>query len=283
VGSGTQTGLNVDMAGDATAADNLRVSDAFRRRLPRPNWWQSIVSVVVGILLWQFWVDVFHPNPFAVVSPTQVFDAARNMAETGTLWTDFWQSLRTFFLGFVLGFSVGVLVGVTVGASRRLNAFIGPWITIFYSIPIIAIAPLLIIWIGFDMKARIVIVAVAAFFPVVINSRAGVQSVERGLRDVCTAFRANRREAFRYVLIPGSVPYILAGVRLALGRSLIALIFADLYGATVGLGYALNTANNTQQTANVYVVIVILAVMGLSFNGIVTLLERRFATYRAAV
>jgi ABC-type nitrate/sulfonate/bicarbonate transport system permease component len=274
-------GLSVDMARDLNAEDNVRSSAAIRRRLPRPNWWQSLVSVVVGILLWQLWVDVFHPNPFAVVSPTQVWEAARNMAEAGTLWADFWLSLRTFFLGFLLGFSVGVLVGVSVGASRRLNAFIGPWITIFYSIPIIALAPLLIAWIGFDMKARVVIVAVAAFFPVVINSRAGVQSVDRGLRDVCTAFRATRREAFRYVLIPGSVPYILAGVRLALGRGLIALIFADLYGATVGLGVALNTANNTQQIANIYVVIVILAVLGLSFNGIVTLLERRFSSYRA--
>ena len=279
--SGTQVGLSIDTDTDANAADNLRVSDAFRRRLPRPTWWQSIVSVVVGIVLWQLWVDVFHPNPFAVVSPTQVWDAARNMAEAGTLWTDFWRSLQTFFLGFALGFSVGVLVGVIVGASRRVNAFIGPWITIFYSIPIIALAPLFIIWIGFDMKARVVIVAVASFFPVVINTRAGVQSVDRGLRDVCTAFRATRLEAFRYVLIPGSVPYILAGVRLGLGRGLIALIFADFYGATAGLGYALNTSQSSAQTANVYVIIVILAIMGLSFNGIVTLLERRFSTYRA--
>jgi len=71
------------MAGNAAAADNLRVSDAFRRRLPRPNWWQSIVSVIVGVVLWQLWVDLLHPNPFAVVSPTQVFEAARNMAPAG--------------------------------------------------------------------------------------------------------------------------------------------------------------------------------------------------------
>jgi ABC-type nitrate/sulfonate/bicarbonate transport system permease component len=274
-------GLSTRVDTESAAADNMRVSDAFRRRLPRPNWWQSLLSVVVGIVLWQLWVDYLHPNPLAIVSPTQVVDAARNMADAGTLWTDIWLSLQIFFLGFALAFVAGVTVGVLVGASRRLNAIFGPWITIFYSIPIIALAPLFIIWIGFDMKARVVIVAVASFFPVVINTRAGVQSVERGLRDVCTAFRATRLEAFRYVLIPGSVPYILAGVRLALGRGLIALIFADFFGATAGLGYVLNTAQSSVQTANVYVVIVILAIMGLSFNGIVTVLERRFATYRA--
>ena len=275
-------GLSTRVDTESAATDNLRVSDAFRRRLPRPNWWQSLLSVVVGILLWQFWVDVLHPNPFAVVSPTEVLDAARNMAEAGTLWTDLWLSLQILFLGFVLGFAAGVVIGVVVGSSRRLNAIFGPWITIFYSIPIIAVAPLLIIWIGFDMKARVVIVAVAAFFPVVINTRAGVQSVERGLRDVCTAFRASRMEVFRFVLVPGSVPYILAGVRLGLGRGLIALVFADFFGATAGLGYLLNTSQATVQTANVYVVIVILAILGLSFGGIVTLLERRFATYQAA-
>jgi len=275
-------GLSTRVDTESAAADNVRVSDAFRRRLPRPNWWQSVVSVAVGIVLWQLWVDWLHPNPLAIVSPTQVVDAARNMADAGTLWTDIWLSLQIFFLGFALGFAAGALAGVMVGASRRLNAFVGPWITIFYSIPIIALAPLFIIWIGFDMKARVVIVAVAAFFPVVINTRAGVQSVERGLRDVCTAFRATRVESFRYVLIPGSVPYILAGVRLALGRGLIALIFADFFGATAGLGYVLNTSQSSVQTANVYVVIVILAVLGLTFNAVVTLLERRFASYRDA-
>lgn len=275
-------GLSARVGTDSAATDNLRVSDAFRRRLPRPNWWQSLLSVVVGILLWQFWVDVFHPNQFAVVSPTDVVEAAQNMADAGTLWHDIWLSLQTFFLGFALAFVVGVLVGVVVGASRRLNAIFGPWITIFYSIPIIAVAPLLIFWIGFDMKARVVIVAVAAFFPVVINTRAGVQSVERGLRDVCTAFRASRMETYRFVLIPGAVPYILAGVRLALGRGLVALIFADFFGATAGLGVVLSAAQTGAQTANIYVVIVILAIMGLSFSAIVTLLERRFANYRTA-
>ena len=275
-------GLSTRVDTESAAADNMRVSDAFRRRLPRPNWWQSLLSVVVGIVLWQLWVDLLHPNQFAVVSPTAVFDAARNMADAGTLWHDIWLSLQTFFLGFALAFVAGVIIGVVIGASRRLNAIFGPWITIFYSIPIIAVAPLLIFWIGIDMKARIVIVAVAAFFPVVINTRAGVQSVQRGLRDVCTAFRASRMETYRFVLIPGSVPYILAGVRLALGRGLVALVFADFFGATAGLGVVLNAAQTGAQTANVYVVIVILAIMGLSFNAIVTLLERRFASYRTS-
>jgi ABC-type nitrate/sulfonate/bicarbonate transport system permease component len=275
-------GLSTRVDTESAAADNVRVSDAFRRRLPRPNWWQSIVSVAGGVVLWQLWVDYLHPSKFFVVSPTAVVEAAGNMAEAGTLWHDIWLSLQIFFLGFALGFGVGVLVGVVMGASRRLNAIFGPWITIFYSIPIIALAPLLIFWIGYDMKAHVIIVGVAVFFPVVINARAGVQSVERGLRDVCTAFRATRIEAFRYVLIPGSVPYILAGVRLALGRGLIAMVFADFIGATAGLGYVLNTSQSSVQTANVYVVIVILACMGLSFNAVVTMLERRFASYRAA-
>jgi ABC-type nitrate/sulfonate/bicarbonate transport system permease component len=234
---------------------------------------------VVGVVLWQCWVDWFHPNPFVWQSPTQVWDAARTMWEAGTLWGDIWASLQNFFLGFLIGFAFGVVAGVLLGSSRRLNAIFGPWLTIFYSIPIIALTPLIMAGFGFGMFARVMIVALAVFFPVVINARAGVQSVGRGFHDVCTAFGSSRVERFRDALVPGAVPYILAGVRLGLGRGLIALIFADFFGALEGLGYLLSAAQSNVQIANVYVVIVILAVLGLSFNGLVTLVERRSSNY----
>jgi ABC-type nitrate/sulfonate/bicarbonate transport system permease component len=268
------------LIGDVHVADDLRVDAALRRRrLPRPNWWQSLLSVMVGIVIWQCWVDWFHPNPYIWKSPTEVWDAARIMWEAGTLGPDIWASLQNFTVGFFIGFGVGAVVGVALGSSRRLNTILGPWVTIFYSIPIIVLAPLVIAWLGFDAKARILIVAVAAFFPVVINTRAGVQSTGRGFQDVCTAFGSSRVERYRDALIPGAAPYILAGVRLALGRGLIAVVFADIFGALEGLGYVLASANSNARLEGVYVVAVILAILGLSFNGIVTYVERRFASY----
>jgi ABC-type nitrate/sulfonate/bicarbonate transport system permease component len=142
-------------------------------------------------------------------------------------------------------------------------------------------APLIIVSLGIGMLAKVVIVVVSAFFPIVINTRAGVQSVDRSLHDVSTAFRTSRWERFRFVILPGSIPYVLAGVRLGLGRGLIGLVFGDLFGATAGLGYLLLSAQQNLQTGNVYVAVVIIGLLGLLFGGIVSLLERRFATYRS--
>jgi ABC-type nitrate/sulfonate/bicarbonate transport system permease component len=275
----TERGLSIDAAADPHAADDFRADASLRRRLGRPSWWQSLLSVVVGVVVWQCWVDWFHPNPFVWQSPTQVWDAARTMWEAGTLWPDIWASLQNFTLGFLAGFVAGAAVGMVLGSSRRLNAVFGPWVTIFYSIPIIALTPLIIVWIGVDQKARILIVAIAVFFPVLINTRAGVQSTGRGFQDVCTAFGASRFERYRDALVPGAVPYILAGIRLGLGRGLIAMIFADFFGALEGLGYLLSAGYSSLQIGNVYVVIVILAALGLSFNAIVTFVERRFSSY----
>ena len=157
------------------------------------------------------------------------------------------MSLQSSSWGSPVGLVVGVLaVGVALGSSRRLNAFFGPWVTVLYSVPIIAVTPLFIIWIGFGITAKVVIVAVASFFPIVINTPAGVQSVDSGLQDVCTAFRATRVERVPLRLIPGSVPYILAGLRLSSADGLIALVFADFFGATAGIGYLLNGSSQFQ-------------------------------------
>jgi len=246
-----------------------------------PKRWQAVASIVVGVGLWQLVVSMFHPNTLAIVGPWEVLQDARSLAATGVLWTDLRVSLVQFSVGFVIALVAGVAVGVALGSSRRLATVFNPWVTIFYTIPVIAMAPLIIVSLGIGMLAKVVIVVVSAFFPIVINTRAGVQSVDRSLHDVCTAFRTSKWERFRFVILPGSIPYVLAGVRLGLGRGLIGLVFGDLFGATAGLGYLLLSAQQNLQTGNVYVAVVIIGLLGLLFGGVVSLLERRFSTYRA--
>ena len=268
-------GLDDDLAADQSG-------DSFWTRFPRPNWWQSALSIVVGIAIWQFVVDVWDPDATFLKSPTQVWDTARILAEEGILWTDIRTSLQSYVLGFVIGAVIGIAVGVALGSSRRLNTIFGPWITILYTVPIIAVTPLFILWIGFGLAAKVTIIALATFFPIVINTRAGAQSVDSGLHDVCTAFRASRVERFRYVIIPGSVPYILAGLRLSIGRSLIALVFADFFGATAGIGYLILNGSSLLRFENVYLGVVLLSVLALTLTAIVSMFERRFASYRTS-
>lgn len=183
-------------------------------------------------------------------------------------------------MGLAIALVLGIAVGARLGTGRRLSEFLNPWVTVLYTVPVIALAPLFILSLGIGMKAKVVVVVVASFFPLAMNTRTGIQSVDPGLHEVCRAFRASKAETFRYLLLPGAVPYVLTGVRLALGRGLISLVFADLFGATAGLGYLILSSEQNVETGNVYVAIVLLALIGLSLSWVVGIFERHFSTYR---
>ncbi len=183
-------------------------------------------------------------------------------------------------MGFAISLVLGIVAGARLGTGKRLAEFLNPWVTILYTVPVIALAPLFILSFGIGMKAKVIVVVVASFFPLAMNTRTGIQSADPGLHDVCRAFRATKTETFRYMLLPGAVPYVLTGVRLALGRGLISLVFADLFGATAGLGYLILSSEQNVETGNVYVAIVMLALIGLSLSWAVGILERHFSTYR---
>jgi len=241
--------------------------------------WGVSVAVLVG--LWQLLVSVAHPNALAIVGPWQVLQEGVTLAKSGTLGTDLRVSGEEFGLGFLLGTAAGIAIGVTLGLNRRLARFFDPWVMVFYTVPVIAIAPMIILGLGITITSKVVIVAAASLFPVLINTETGVRTVDRGLRDVCVAFRATRIERLRFAVLPGSVPYILTGVRLGVGRGLISVVAGDLFGATAGLGYLILSGEQNLNTASVYVGVVCLAVIGLVLTQLTSLLERRFATFRA--
>jgi ABC-type nitrate/sulfonate/bicarbonate transport system permease component len=253
-------------------------SGNLRRRLARPA--VSTISVLSLIGLWQLAVSTLHPNALAIVGPWQVVTAAKQLWVQGLLVNDLRVSGEEFGIGFGIALVAGVAVGVGLGRSRRLAAFFDPWLTIFYTVPVIAIAPMIIIGLGITLTAKVVIVGSATFFPILLNTQAGVRNLDNGLADVATSFRATRTETLRYVILPGSVPYILTGVRLGVGRGLIALVAGDLFGATSGIGYLILSGEQNLNTANVYVGVVLLSIIGLALTRLAGLAERHFASYR---
>jgi len=252
-------------------------------RLPRVRGWEAVVAVVGGLVLWQLAVEIFEPNPLTVVGPIEVVESGRSLAEQGLLWNDVSVSVEQFFIGFAYALVLGVTVGVLLGASPRASRFLSPWLMILYTVPVIALAPLIIIWFGIGDTAKVVIVATSAFFPIAINTKVGVAGTDRALIDLTTVFGATRVERLRTVLVPNAVPYILAGVRLGIGRGLVGLVFGDLFGATAGLGYLILRSQQNLQTANVFVGVVVIGLLGLLLGGGVSLLERRWARYRPSI
>lgn len=235
---------------------------------------RAIVSVVVVLAVWELSVRLLQPNSLIVVGPTAIVEAFIDLYQAGTLVTDISVSLRQFVLGFGLATLVGVPLGLIMGASELINDYADPWLTALYATPNIALAPLFIIWLGLGDPSHIAIIALAAFFPIIINTIAGVQAVHSDLREVGIAYHANARETFMQVDLPGSMPYIFTGLRLAVARGLVGVVVADLFGSTAGLGHLILNASQIFRTADVFVGVVTLAVLGVTITWILRLVER---------
>lgn len=242
----------------------------------RQPWWATAASIVGGVLLWQLAVSVLHPNPLAIVGPWDTLTDAVQLARTGTLGADVATSLEEFGVGLVAAIVAGLLTGFCLGLSRRASAIFDPWLTVLYTVPVIAVAPLMIVALGLGTGSKMVIVAISAFFPIAINCQAGARQVDRRLSDVCLAFGGSRAEIFRYALLRGTAPYLLTGIRLAIGRGLIGVVAGDLFGATKGLGFLILSGQQNLRTNDLYVGVVVLSVIGLILTAILGLLERRF-------
>lgn len=240
----------------------------------RQPWWATAASIAGGVLLWQLAVSVLHPNPLAIVGPWDTLTDAVQLTRTGTLGTDVATSLEEFGAGLAAAVAAGLLAGFCLGLSRRASAIFDPWLTVLYTVPVIAVAPLMIVALGLGTGSKMVIVAISAFFPIAINCQAGARQADGRLSDVCLAFGASRAEIFRYALLRGTAPYLLTGIRLAIGRGLIGVVAGDLFGATKGLGFLILSGQQNLRTNDLYVGVVVLSVIGLILTAILGLLER---------
>jgi NitT/TauT family transport system permease protein len=240
---------------------------------------RGTVSILGGLALWELAVRVFHPSPIQIVGPSAIADAFVQLARDGTLWRDFTVSMQQFALGFLLAAAIAIPLGLVMGASERAYDYGDPWLTILYTTPNVALAPLFIIWLGFGTSSHVAIIALVAVFPILINTIDGVRAVEAEWSEVGAAFRANRREVFARIDLPGSLPYIFTGLRLALARALVGVVVADLFGASAGLGYLLLNSAQAFKTADVFVAVTVLAALGVFLTAALRFLQKRLTPW----
>jgi ABC-type nitrate/sulfonate/bicarbonate transport system permease component len=241
---------------------------------------RAIVSLVVGLLIWEACYRLFDMNPLLVSPPSAVGQRFGELLSNGELLRDVRVSATQFAIGYLGCAALAVPLGLLMGLLRPVRDYLGLWITALYATPSVALAPLFIIWLGFGVPSKAFIVALMAFFPIVINSTAGVDSLASENREVADAFRANRFEQFIKVLLPGSLPFIFAGLRLAVGRGLVGLVVGDLFGSTDGLGHLILNASQTFNTADIFVGAILLALSGVLLTALLTGLESRLSPWR---
>lgn len=238
------------------------------------------LSVLVFLALWEIAVATGWVAPLFVSSPSRILIAGYGMFRDGSIFPDLAISAEEFLLGFGLAALVGIPLGILMGWYSRLNAILDPFVNALYATPRIALMPLIIIWFGIDLPAKIAIIFLSSVFPILVNTITGVRTIERDFVKVARSFGATDRQLFATVALPSSVPNLLTGLRLGLGHALIGIVVGEMYGSSAGIGFMMQTAGATFQTDKVMVGIVIIAAAGMAMTQLLKSLERRFDAWR---
>ena len=256
--------------------------DAVRRqRGPVPNWVITVGSLVVLIGAWEiFGRDI---NPVFGSYPSAIAEAAVALARSGKLWTALLDSLRPFAVGYALAIVVGVPLGLIIGRFRVVEAAIGIYITAGYAMPLVALVPLLILWLGLGFTVKVAIIFLLSVFPICINTWLGVTAVPKTLIEVGKSFVAPDSVILRRIILPATLPYIMAGIRLAVGRAVVAMVIAEFFTSISGLGAIIITSANNFDTATTFVPIIIIMLLAVALNFLIGVVERWVAPWQAEI
>jgi sulfonate transport system permease protein len=271
------TGLGV---GDEVAAEQARVRHAAAERRARRRLYVlaiRLVSLAVVLATWQ--IGGSRIDPVLFTTPTAVSGAAIQMLTSGELWSYLWPSLVVLIVGLVISAVAGIAVGLLLARFWVLDVGLDMYITFLYSTPSVALVPLIVLWVGFESTAKIVILILFAFFPMVINTYQGVKNVDPKLVEVGRAFRCSERQMWSNIVLPAALPFIVTGLRLAVGRGLIGMVFADLYTAISGIGYLITRSASTYRVDKMFVPIVVLGLLGITLTAVLRASEHWVAPW----
>ena len=259
-----------------------------------------ILGLVMGaslLVAWEglargWWADLLQPllgadaarlriKPIFISSPTAVVAAAWTLyVETGAIWPHLGLSLFELFCGLGFAVVVGIPFGLLSGRYRRLAYASEPFMAALNATPQVAFLPLIILWLGTGLGTRIFIIFLLALLPVFIAAFAAVRTLDAKLMKVAASFGSSEWFLFRSIILPGSVPFLLTGLRLAIGRGMIGIVVGELYGSATGLGLMINRAGSTFQTDVVFVGVVTLVVLGLALGEAVRRVEAKVEVWR---
>lgn len=242
------------------------------------KWFLRITSICVVLSAWQ--IAGSRLNPIFLSTPTAIAEAFWATIRSGELPSAVLTSLGVTAAGFVAAMAVGIPVGLLMGRIRTIEYVLDPYVSALYVVPRIALIPLIIIWVGLGIPAQIVVVFGTTVFPILLSAFAGVRNVDRRLLETAYSFGASERQLFFKVIIPGSIPFIMSGLRLGIGQAVIGMIVAQMFLGIAGMGFMLTNYGNQFATDYVFVVVISLAALGIGLTELVKLAEKHFNHWR---
>ena len=258
----------------AHAPATLRLADLVQR-----YYLAGTLSVVGGLLLWEFVSRVLIHNPLFLAAPSEIAIAIYHLAVNGQLWRHVSISAAEFALGYSIASVLGIALGLAMASSATMKQALQPWVSGLYATPTIALAPLFILWLGIGIWSKVIVVVTLVLFPVTINTEAGLRTTSDRLVEMLRSFGATPRQIFFKVALPSAVPFILAGLKLGIGRGLIGVVVAELFGSRAGLGNLISQSADAFNMPDLFAGVVILALAGIVMTAGFGRLEQRLVPW----
>jgi NitT/TauT family transport system permease protein len=227
------------------------------------------------VILWEVAVRLLQVPEIVLPPPTSVLVALYSIVASGAVFVHVGITLTEILLGFAIGAVTAFVLGALIALFRPIDRMLYPYIIAVQAVPKVALAPLLVIWFGFGLESKILMTAVIAFFPILVNTVVGLRHVEQDRLDLMVALNATRWQIFRFVRLPTALPFIFAGLDVGIVLSVIGAIVGEFVGASGGLGYLLLVYNADLKIAAVFALLIILAVLGIILHGCVMMVQRR--------
>jgi ABC-type nitrate/sulfonate/bicarbonate transport system permease component len=231
-----------------------------------------IAFAILVLAAWQLYVVVSGVPESSLPSPTEIAQAGWDQRQL--LIDNTWVTVEEILIGFAAAIVLGVLLAILIRSSKVVERALYPWLVVSQMIPIVAVAPIFVIWTGFDLRPKIMVIALVAFFPIAVSMIDGLRAVDPQLLRLMRTLNATPRQRLRFAQIPAALPFLFSGLKVAAALSVIGAVFAEWVGSSEGLGYLILVLNNATETATMFAVIFLLALIGIALFGLVMVAER---------
>jgi NitT/TauT family transport system permease protein len=246
--------------------------------LRKPALGFGLISVIAGLALWELGARVLN-NSFFLAPASSVFKVLVTLF-SGPVYPHLWVSFVEFAIGIALGAFVGITLGILMALSNRARYLLDPWVAALYAMPSVALAPLLILWFGVGLWSKVVVVFLVTSIPILVNTYVGIKGADQRLLEAARSFGANAWQEVLFVRLPWSVPSLVAGLRLAVGRGLVGIVVGELFGARAGIGFLIFDASQRFDSAALLAAVVILSAVGVASVYSLDALERRVGGWK---
>ena len=248
--------------------------------LPQTRRFVGLATFLALIVIWEAGSRLGVISALVLPAPSEALDALRDLAVSGNMWNHLSASLYRLILGFALGANAGLLVGVAIGLNSTARSSLSPLVAAIFPVPKIALLPLFIIWFGIGEGSKVATIFFGCFFPTVIATYGGIDSVDRTLIRMGQSFGLSRFDIIRKIVLPAALPAILSGMRISASIAIILLVAAEMIGAQYGIGAYVLLAGNLMATDQLIAGVAMLSVLGLIVNWLISRAERHFLSWR---